>query len=391
MEADPNAVERGKITQATNAWIPQVLTKRPYWISGILILAILLVVWSSNGTSTLKTIRWVKTYLEGQGKVCKPEPMHFGLRKPCPGLPIRPDTILYLVMGKSFPNASWIKKSRWENVSLHFQAWKLNVTEKMLPLTGKTLRWSFFPHSTWTTGRNKQIQEAYNWEMDQGWKFEFFVFFDEDVYLSYRSPENPSVSVWQGSDEHAMKRFNKLLLQDRPFRAGISFNDHTNADYNWSRTNFGCERRCGVDNVVVAMHRTGVELLLPYQTELDSFSWWMSAYLNNLMAAVLAPRFCNFYREVMVEVGWQNHGSYLRGEYYELAEETFLDCLISHNYTGFADMDSGEAISKIRHGLGPSVADANRKCVKHPAGVDFRTLLQDQLENWVVTCLPIKH
>eukprot|EP00117_Sycon_ciliatum_P026628 scpid68028/ scgid21820/ len=331
-----------------------------------------------------------KLHQDRHEQPCREGKVHFGMQTPCSSLPIGPATFLYMVMGAEFPKISWLYRSSWENISVLYTSWKVNISIRVQPLLGKSLRVTYYPNSTWTTGRNHQLQQAFKWEMEQRWKFEFFVYFDEDVYLSYRSVTDPSVVIIGDTDDYAIRLFNRNLVRDRPLRAGICFNDHPDKDNpgNWTDANFECVRRCQVDNLVLALHRTGVELLLPYNPKFDAGNWWASAYLQNLFTANLAARYCNYYREVLVERSRQVHSSYPRQVAAFIQTVPFMmQCLASSNYSDFATGNGADLFQRTRVGMGPQPEGEEQRCLQHPAGSDFAVILQQNLVNWPVTCL----
>ena len=236
------------------------------------------------------------------------------------------------------------------------------------------------------------LQQAYDIEMEQRWKFENYVFFDEDVFLSYRTAANPG-RVISNNTHRGFQLFNQILLRDQPMRTGISFNDHPYVGNNatWTAANYPCVRRCQIDNVVVAVHRTAVETLLPYSARFDSKNWWMSAYINNLFSSALAPKYCSYYREVLVELAKQVHGAYPRGEWAQDSANAIMfvgKCLGQSGFRDFNESFPIDAIgARLWHGIGPQPEAEEDRCVTNEAGVDFADELKPLLTNWPVTCI----
>eukprot|EP00117_Sycon_ciliatum_P035239 scpid70645/ scgid26759/ len=164
------------------------------------------------------------------------------------------------------------------------------------------------PRSTWATARNRQMELMKDVEVDQGWRFEFVIYLDEDVSLGVRNLGRFKTIVLEENDDFAFRRLLTLLMQDTPFVAGISDNDVIEDD----QDNATCVQRCVKDHMLVAMHRTAVDVLPPYDTRLDNVTWWASAYMLNAYMAVMMPQFCNFYREITVDMDKQKHGDYPR-------------------------------------------------------------------------------
>eukprot|EP00117_Sycon_ciliatum_P017901 scpid105468/ scgid16715/ len=97
---------------------------------------------------------------------------------------IRKGTFAYLVMGKGKPPDIWKRYSLNPDVFVFYLSWKeqpLTMVRsskyKMSHLSGS---------STWASGRNKLLSLAIETEREQGWEFEYFVFWDSDVRLLYR-------------------------------------------------------------------------------------------------------------------------------------------------------------------------------------------------------------
>ena len=86
----------------------------------------------------------------------------------------------------------------------------------------RPIRVLFFPNSSFTTGRNRLLEEANPLESRLGWKFEFFVFADEDSTSFAIKPDNrirtESIVL---EEPWAISYFNHLLVKYRPPRAGV--------------------------------------------------------------------------------------------------------------------------------------------------------------------------
>ena len=206
-----------------------------------------------------------------------------------PGLNIRLGTFVYMVMGAELPPQRWTDRRQWVTVSILYTSWKQDVSGDLKEKTGPDFRVSYFPNSTWTTGRNHQLKLARSWEEEQQWKFEFFIFFDEDARLAFHGRIAPTAD----SDDDRLRHLNDHLLRDRPLFATVR--------YHHDRADMVCVTRCHADHIILAVHRSGLDLLLPYRAILDAESWWYSAAIFNYFAAAIFPSYCTEYQDILVD------------------------------------------------------------------------------------------
>ena len=221
---------------------------------------------------------------------------------------IRYGKLLYLVMGDKYPPQRWLDRSRWKDISVLYTSWKVDVREKLHNLTGANLRVTYYPKSTWTTGRNHQLQQATLWEQEQKWQFETLIFFDADVWLMRRMGDGKDTIVRipkNMSDDESLVILNKNLRRDRPLQATIMFK--------FISKHAACINRCFIDHAVMAFHRTAVELTMPYIDILDSESWWYSAAMQNHFAQAVYPSYCVEYQDIGIDEKAQYHGPYPHG------------------------------------------------------------------------------
>eukprot|EP00117_Sycon_ciliatum_P015901 scpid67192/ scgid15569/ len=224
---------------------------------------------------------------------------------------VRSGSLAYLIMGEGYPYENWIRRSRWQNTCVLYLSWKVNVTQALLDksITSPTFHSFYFPNSTWATGRNHHLQLTRHVEVNQGWKFEFLVFADEDVYLDVRELGHFNVKIKRDNDDFAFRRFYDLLLRDRPLIASVSY---PSEPIHGANDNVTCVQRCHFDNMIVAVHRTAVDFLPPYDPSMDSLKWWSAAYMRNIYLSVFVPEHCNLYRELATNFTQQKHGDYPR-------------------------------------------------------------------------------
>ena len=295
---------------------------------------------------------------------------------------IRPGTFVYCVMGSGYPDERWLERAKWEAVNVVYIAWGLNISELSHKLASSKLKLEYYPNSTWTAGRNYQVRLVKDMEEQQGWKFEFLVYFDEDVVLNFHHFMPPPRQFLSLPGDHGPVRYlNHLLLHNRPMRAGVSYKDGLNTTLERAT----CYQRCHTDHNVVAIHRTAVDSLLPYSEKLDGENWWLSAYMSNLVAAATLPKQCAYFREVSVVKSAQTHGYYPRGQtrgsdIFVSAKSRVGPCLIAANITGFHDgMGPDKVFRRLAIALDPALTVFNEEhaCVASKWGVDFARELPD--------------
>ena len=293
---------------------------------------------------------------------------------------IKHGTLLYLVMGDGHPPQRWLDRSRWKDISVIYTAWKIDIREKLRNITGHNLRVTYYPKSTWTTGRNHQLQQAKLWEEEQKWQFETLIFFDADVWLTRRVGDSKDTIVRVPrnlSDDEGLEILNKNLRRDKPLRATIMFNhisEHAT-----------CISNCAVDHAVMAFHRTGVELTIPYIDILDSESWWYSAAIHNYLAGAVYPTYCMEYQDIGIDGKAQVHGSYPQGgplKYRWISPALLVGaCLTSAGFPGFhTSMLLEDIRKKVSAPRGTCKAPA-------PADIDYYAIARKQRWLRYLRCL----
>eukprot|EP00117_Sycon_ciliatum_P022566 scpid71727/ scgid19430/ len=307
---------------------------------------------------------------------------------------MRPGTFVYLVMGPLIPDRVWRDLAKEPNVYVIFLAWKEisdkrpNATQYYLRVVDSItqkfgVRMYHYPHSSWAAGRNKMLQLAMRQEEEQGWRYEYVIFLDDDVRLLYR-PDTTNESVVRNHDV-ADRQLRASILQDRPARASVE-----NSVY-YLYYPLACVRNCAFDAAVDVFHRSIVEYYLPYPTQFDRTNWWMSSETMSYRSAILAPRFCNLYRHVVVDAHANAHRAYPKGiltTFQDQAIDTFLTCLNRIEYSEI-ESDAIELLQKLRkYGLKrPFPNQVTEKCSKNQAGVDYTQLMKHELESWPSECI----
>ena len=291
----------------------------------------------------------------------------------CKSVAIRPETFLYLSMGPSKPKSFIHDRSCFKNSALLFLTFKERV-KAAGPRKGCSYFTAHFPNSTWTTGRNELLRQACLLEARQGWRFEFFIFTDNDVQLKGTSPSIDGEDL-----------FRHLLLKYRPLRASVQFRYITLPPID-SRIP-KCARVCYTDAAVDAYHRTGVELVLPWRTVFDDVSWYMSAYMVNLLLGAMAPAYCHVYRQITIEEKLTHGGVYPKGSDQGMdygpewvnARRLVIELLVKAGVPGFSTATTERGLlKKLSGGLFGRMTRAGfeEKCVAQKEGVNYSSLIQ---------------
>ena len=289
---------------------------------------------------------------------------------------IRLGTFIYMVLGEGEPQKRWLNRASWPDVNLLYVSWKSDVTVQLQGHVSETFRYVFYAKSTWTSSRNHMAKLGHQWELEQKWRFEYFVFFDEDVLLGYRTPENPTKVVLDfPNDDTALHKFNEVLLRDRPMKAGVSFNE-----FDWNKKNLRCQSRCQADNLVMAYHRSANRFLEPYTTHFDKTNWWLSAYILNMYISVIGPEYCASYNEIVVDRKTQVHNyKYPRNDLMWDDAIMFVNqCLSGANFSDFS-IDSN--ITAVKEQIQTSLSRQPYgwpDCKRNAQGVNFGELLKSK-------------
>lgn len=294
-------------------------------------------------------------------------------------LAIRKESFLYIGMAGESPSKESYQRACWPQSMLLFLSFKKPCPRKAEE--GCRFHTIFFPKSTWTTGRNRLLSEAYSLEVEQGWRFEFFVFMDNDVVI-IPSPLQPA----DVASKDGEMMFRSLLIKHRPARAGVRVSDMPLPPID--RYRYSCARVCFTDANVDAYHRTAVDALLPYDSVMDNVSWWMSAYLQNMRLSALAPKYCMMMRQVETNMSiMTEHANYPRATDYskdgcdwQSARLHFSHCLaLGGHVPAFAvdpPLSAGKVKEQLEIGLfGESFHGREVECSVMEADVNYAKLI----------------
>ncbi|XP_064630400.1 uncharacterized protein LOC135489132 [Lineus longissimus] len=168
-----------------------------------------------------------------------------------------------------------------------------NSNRDVLWLTYKTDSGDLYrPDSTWTTGRNLQLEHAVERGSRMSKKgYQYFIFLDDDVTVSFRYKNRR----WKGKGgcdgDDVWICFEEFLLAHEPAVSYPSYRYHHINEMLLVNLNYY------FDSCAIAYHRDTLSFLLPYITVFEYKSWWASITLNNALTNVLYSRSryqCNF-------------------------------------------------------------------------------------------------
>ena len=174
------------------------------------------------------------------------------------------------------------------------------------------------------------------------------------------------------SDDAGFEVLNRNLRRDRPLQASIMMETHFVSECS------ACVSRCFADHAVMAFHRTAIELTLPYIDIQDSESWWYSSTIQNYYAAVVYPTYCVEYQDIGVDMSFQVHGAYPRGDLksmYISPLRLVAACLADADFPGFhASMVTSDIIKKVIKNTGPCR-------IRAPVNIDYYAIARK--EGWL--------
>lgn len=152
--------------------------------------------------------------------------------------------------------------------------------------------------TTWTTGRNALYAEAVRLQAEQQWQFEYMVFSDADVQLKMVLPEHA------GEDPYSI--FHATLINTQPAVAGISMGA-------WGHCAPVLSCSPDMDAMLNAFHATAAPIFLPYDSSLDSHSWWLSQAIMVYDLLVTIPGSVVQLSQVGIVKEMNMHSEYPRG------------------------------------------------------------------------------
>jgi hypothetical protein len=227
-------------------------------------------------------------------------------------------TFLLLVQGKKSSLDSWMpivsKMSFFEGNVQRERIW-FETTMIFLAFDSQidsSGPWGFSFHeanTTWTVGRNFLIRKGYRFEEENDKRYDFWVFSDEDPVLQCK----PIVLQQDGS---CWRSYLRMLYRCNMPLVSVAFTHQIESLFKSSPAK-GAENEefmlvDGFDAILNAFHRESLKIFLPYSSLSDSFSWWISQSVVNLIARICMPVSTMVPREISV-INPQHSSGYPRG------------------------------------------------------------------------------
>lgn len=288
---------------------------------------------------------------------------------------------LYLVQGETGPSHFWRKVGERSDSYLIWLTWGSQQDERTSSSTGR-LMLLHLPNTTFNSGRNNLWKVGKQLEKKQGWKFEYFVFCDEDTSKLVIDKDEDRVAELSTERPRPISLLNYLLLQHRPARAGITVKvKHTpkmaTCNITWS-----------IDICVEAYHRTALDVMLPYSEKFDAINIWISGIIQNLKALVLLPQQAVEFRQIRKSDFHQKHANYPKlgsagwRTIYRI-EQYLNSCLPLEAHTARKLIDHPLRAATNPIHLSIVKALATGPCPRPSNDVDYTEILRDASSRWL--------
>ena len=214
-----------------------------------------------------------------------------------------------LVQGKRESLFRWVDEMDGSSIFLIFLIYNYNHTY----ISDDWIAY-YEPNSTWTTGRNSLARKAFDLELRRRKTFKYWIFCDEDTQLNCKYGDcwsklrdlldalsAPTISV-----QTTMIINNSLFDNPIPFapNGSVFQTDSYDAQMN-------------------AFNRADIPILLPYVTDGDARSWWLSQAVH-----CRVMRACFPVSGIMPADFWtpnKQHSAYKRGRYVDLERQLVID------------------------------------------------------------------
>jgi hypothetical protein len=184
--------------------------------------------------------------------------------------------------------------------------------------------WRHIPNTTWTSGRNRLLQNALDLERTERRRYNYFVFCDGDYEPLIAPPGKQEM-------ESIQTRIRECAPGDAVDRHAYTYWECLTLDYaaphstthavGWASRSFRGEEVLSTtyaDAVAASFHRQAVPLLLPYTTMFDSESWWAS------QAALIYRMYCVYGHSLQFDwIGWDGRVSSNRHAAYPRSGDPF--------------------------------------------------------------------
>ena len=340
-----------------------------------------------------------ETGIEDRGRFCNPlapdDPSHYRLaataKETTDG--IHRGTFLFLVQGTGSPSRFWEDVAARADATFLWLSW-----ETAVPSENKKSDFAdyiFFPKSSFNRGRNRLLRRGLELEIEQGWLFEYYVFMDEDQeFMEFTSREDMEIVDWlfTGTNRSptTVAMLIHLLLQYRPARAGIRV-DHSRkkSDVKGGEKRKPCITSADLDGNVEVIHRSALEVMMPYVSKYDEVVVWVGNSMMNVRADVLLGPFSVKFNQLVTypQLGKQKHTWYpiLKFADYRHTLYCYISSCLSSNAERAPFFYASEVSNRMVARIRPPRNDHNSPpCFQMATSVDYSYVLNKEMmkANW---------
>lgn len=152
----------------------------------------------------------------------------------------------------------------------------LSFKAKCTEATPSHVTYLFEPRSTWGSGRNALYFNA----MGRTSGYHYYIFIDDDITFSFSDLTPPEMKNMQ-----PLRAVQEWLLDYEPALGVLDYNEHHGAKWTLKRRKLLCRMNdtplvlpvvC-MDAIFHAFHYKAIAHILPYTTQYEKESWWVSA------------------------------------------------------------------------------------------------------------------
>ncbi|XP_064630564.1 uncharacterized protein LOC135489234 [Lineus longissimus] len=160
-----------------------------------------------------------------------------------------------------------------------------NSNRDVLWLTYETESGDLYrPNSTWTSGRNLQLEHAVERGSRMSEKgYKYFIFLDDDAKLSFNTNGRRWKDEGGCNSDVVWTCFEQFLGAHEP---AVSYPFYTYTGHFYDKNSM-VNTNYHIDPMMVAFHRDTLSFLLPYSTEFEAQSWWASGVICAGLANML--------------------------------------------------------------------------------------------------------
>ena len=298
---------------------------------------------------------------------------------------IRRGMFLFLVQGTGSPSDFWKDVAARTDAAFLWLSWETAVpTENQ---TGQFDDYLFFPNSSFNRGRNRLLRRGLELEIEQGWLFEYYVFMDEDQeFMEFKNQEDMELAdrLFTGTNRSpaTIAMLVHLLIKYRPARAGIR-NDRSHTRKSSEHKRHPCMTSIDLDGNVEAIHRSALEVMMPYVSKYDEVVVWVGNSMMNVRADVLLGSFSVKFNQLITYpyIGNQKHTEYpkLKFEQYRHKLYCFISSCLSSDAERAFFLYSKEETPRMFSRIDVLDDRTAAPCYRMMPDVDYSTLLNKHM------------